>query len=87
MAAVDSTLSITQWQSLVELGCVRTNRVESSPIQSSQTQKDAAFCGLLTMAVEAVRTHQQSRVESSPTSLAESRVLMPDVSFSSVRLQ
>ena len=32
-------------------------------------------------------THQQSRVESSPTSLAESGFLMPQASFSSVGLQ
>ena len=38
------------------------------------------------MAAAAVRTHQQSRVESSHKSLAESRVLMPHVLFSSVRL-
>ena len=35
------------------------------------------------MAASAVRTHQQSRVESSFTSLAESRVVMPHASFSS----
>jgi hypothetical protein len=39
------------------------------------------------MAAPAVRTHQQSRVQSSHTSLAESRFLMPPASFSSVRLQ
>ena len=68
--------------SLVSLGCVHTNRVESSPIQSSQTHKDAAGPLWLTMAAAAVRTHQQSRVESSHASLAESRVLMPHVLFS-----
>ena len=39
------------------------------------------------MAAAAVRTHQQSRVESSHTSLAESKVLMTHASFPSVRLQ
>jgi len=38
------------------------------------------------MVAAAVLTHQQSRVESSHTSLAESRVLMPHVPFSSLRL-
>jgi hypothetical protein len=39
------------------------------------------------MAAAAVRTHQQSRIESSPTSLAESKFWMPHALFSSVRLQ
>jgi len=71
------------------LGCVHTNRVESSRVQSSPvrlTKTRQCLCGLLTMAAAAVRTHQQSRVESSHTNLAESRVLMPHVPFSSVRL-
>ena len=103
--------------------CIHTSRVKSSPIQSSQTHKDAAvtlwltdsghrghaytpaessqvqsspvrltetwqwLCGLLTVATAAVHTHQQSQVQSSPTSLAEWRVLMPHISFLSVRLQ
>jgi len=53
-----------------------------SPIQSSQSHKDSAVTLWLTMAAAAVRTHRQSRVESSHTSLAESKVLMPHVSFS-----
>ena len=47
------------------LGCVDTNRIESSPIQSSQTHKDLAVTLWLTMAAAAVRTQQQRRVESS----------------------
>ena len=62
------------------LGCIYIKRVESSPIQSSQTHKDVA----VTVAYLQLLTRQcvhTSRVESSPTSLAESRVLMPHVFF------
>jgi len=71
------------------LGCVHTNRVESSPIQSSQTHKDAVVTLWLTFngrRSSAYTPAESSRVESSHTSLAESRVLMPHVLFSSVRL-
>jgi hypothetical protein len=46
-----------------------SSRVQSSPVRLTKTQQ--RLCGLLTMAAAAVRTHQQSRVESSYTSLAE----------------
>ena len=72
-----------QGQILSVLGCVHTNRVGSSPIQCSQTHKDAAVTGLLTMAAAAVRTHQQSPVESHESC----RVKSLDALFSSVRLQ
>jgi len=61
-----------------------SSRVQSSPVRLTKTQQ--RLCGLLTMAAVAVRTHQQSRIESSHTSLAESRIVMPHASFSSVRL-
>jgi hypothetical protein len=44
-----------------QLGCVRTNRVESSPIQPNQIHKDTTVTLWLTMATAAVHTHQQSR--------------------------
>jgi hypothetical protein len=46
------------------LGRVHTNRLESSPIQSSQTHKDAEMTLWLTAAAAAVRTHQQGTVVS-----------------------
>jgi hypothetical protein len=74
---------------------VRTNqqsRVESSRVESNQTRKDAAQIIWLTYngrARECVHanTVESNRVQSSPTSLAESRVLIPHVSTSSVGLQ
>jgi len=68
-----------------QLGCVHTNRVEVSPIQSSQTHKDTAVTLWLTYSGHHGSAYTPA--ESSPTSLAESRVLMPPISFSSVRLQ
>ena len=67
-------------------GCVHNDRVESSPIQSSQAHKDAAVA-LVYLQWPPRQCVYISRVESSPTSLAESRVLIPHVSFPSVRLQ
>ena len=78
-------------QRLVEVfdrsGCVHTNRVESSRVQSSPvrlTKTQQWPCGLQWPPRPCVHT---SRVESSPTSLAQSRVLIPHASFSSFRLQ
>ena len=61
-----------------------SSRVRSSPVIITKTRQ--WLFGLFSMATAAVRTHQQSQVESSHTSLAGSRVLMPHVLFSSVRL-
>ena len=61
-----------------------SSRVQSSPVRLTKTRQ--SLCGLLTMAASAVPTHQQSRVKSSPTSLAEPTVLMTHVPFSSVSL-
>ena len=61
-----------------------SSRVHSSPVRLTKTQQ--RLCDLLIMTTAAVRTHQQSRVESSHTSLAESRVVMLLASFSSARL-
>ena len=63
--------------------CIHNNRVESNPLQSSQTYKDAAVTLLLAMAVATVRTHQQRRVPR----VLPSQVLKPHSSFSPVRLQ
>ena len=99
------------------LGCVHTNRVESSPIQSIQTHEDAAEtlwltyngrrgsaytptessrvqsspfrltktqqrpCCLFTMAAAAVRTHQQSRVESNPVQSGSQRRSSDSVAY------
>ena len=62
-----------------------SSRVESSPIQSSWTHKDAAVTLWLTY--NGRRGSAYTPAESSPMSLAESSVLMPKVSFSSVRRQ
>ena len=62
-----------------------SSRVQSSPVRLTKSRQ--SLCGLHKMAAAAVRTQQQSPVQSNPTSFAESRVLMMHVSFSLVRLQ
>jgi hypothetical protein len=64
----------------VVIGCVPTNRFESSRVKSSParlTKTQQSLCCLLTRAAAAVRKLQQS---------AGSRTLMPHVSFSSLVL-
>jgi hypothetical protein len=39
---IDNSTSGTDFQAFYDLGCVHTNRVESSPIQSSQIHEDSA---------------------------------------------
>ena len=55
---------------LAVLGCVHTNRVESSPIQSSQTHKDAAVTLWLTF--NGRRSSAYTPAESSPVQSHES---------------
>ena len=57
-------------ESQKELGCVHTNRVESSPIQSSQTNKDAAVTLWLTF--NGRRGSAYTPAESSPVQSHES---------------
>jgi hypothetical protein len=57
-----------------------SSRVQSSPVRLTKTRQ--RLCDLRATAAAAVRTHQQSRVDSSPTSLAESSLLMQHVPFS-----
>ena len=64
-----------------QLGCVHTNRVELTPIQSSQTHKDAAVTLWLTYIGCCGSAYTPA--ELSHMSDAESRVLMPHVPFSS----
>jgi hypothetical protein len=61
------------------LGCVHTDRVESSPIHSGQTHKDAAVTLWLTY--NGRRGSAYTPAESSPMSLADSKVMMPHASF------
>jgi hypothetical protein len=80
--------------SLSRIWCVHTNRVESSRVESNPVQSDSRRRSRDSVAYlqwppwQCVHTSrvESSRVESSHTSLAESRVVMPHASFSSVRL-
>ena len=67
---------------------VRTHQqspVQSSPVGLTKTRQ--SLCGLQWPPRQCLHTSrvESSRVESSPTSFAESRVLMPNVPFLSVR--